>query len=510
MATLAEDLVAWGGRSRERIRAAALEPRFEHVGRVVRVGDGVATVAGLPETRLDELLVFAGGVRGLVVDLGETTIGCVLLGDSGAIIAGSSVHGTGEVARVPVGEALLGRVVDALGVPLDGGDPLAAEALLPVEQPAPAIVDRALVTRPLATGLLVVDAMIPLGRGQRELIIGDRGTGKTAIAVDAIINQRTSDVICVYAAIGQKASSVAQVIDAVRRYGAAERCVFVVGEADAAPGLQWLTPYAACTMAEHFMLQRRDVLLVIDDLTKHAAVYRQVSLLLRRPPGREAYPGDIFYIHSRLLERAAKLAPERGGGSLTALPIAETQAGNISAYIPTNLISITDGQVYLDPRLFYDDQKPAIDVGKSVSRVGGQAQAPVLKALSESLRLEYAQFLELEVFTRFGTMVDERTRKVIEHGRRIRAVLGQRQYAPLSLGQQVALLSAVAEGVLDVVPLDRVDAFRAALGAWIAERCPEVAALDDRSPALSAELRARLTAALQALARSLAETGAAP
>jgi F-type H+/Na+-transporting ATPase subunit alpha len=510
MATLAEDLVAWGGRSRERIRAAALEPRFEHVGRVVRVGDGVATVAGLPETRLDELLVFAGGVRGLVVDLGETTIGCVLLGDSGAIIAGSSVHGTGEVARVPVGEALLGRVVDALGVPLDGGDPLAAEALLPVEQPAPAIVDRALVTRPLATGLLVVDAMIPLGRGQRELIIGDRGTGKTAIAVDAIINQRTSDVICVYAAIGQKASSVAQVIDAVRRYGAAERCVFVVGEADAAPGLQWLTPYAACTMAEHFMLQGRDVLLVIDDLTKHAAVYRQVSLLLRRPPGREAYPGDIFYIHSRLLERAAKLAPERGGGSLTALPIAETQAGNISAYIPTNLISITDGQVYLDPRLFYDDQKPAIDVGKSVSRVGGQAQAPVLKALSESLRLEYAQFLELEVFTRFGTMVDERTRKVIEHGRRIRAVLGQRQYAPLSLGQQVALLSAVAEGVLDAVPLDRVDAFRAALGAWIAERCPEVAALDDRSPALSAGLRASLTAALQALARSLAEPGAAP
>jgi F-type H+/Na+-transporting ATPase subunit alpha len=258
------------------------------------------------------------------------------------------------------------------------------------------------------------------------------------------------------------------------------------------------------------MMQGRDVLLVIDDWTKHAAVYRQVSLLLRRPPGREAYPGDIFYIHSRLLERAAKLAPERGGGSLTALPIAETQAGNISAYIPTNLISITDGQIYLDPRLFYDDQKPAIDVGKSVSRVGGHAQAPVLKALSESLRLEYAQFLELEVFTRFGTMVDERTRKVIEHGRRIRAVLGQRQYAPLSFGRQVALLSAVAEGVLDPVPLDRIDAFRAALGGWIAERCPEVAALDDSSGPLSAELRASLREELQALARSLAETGAAP
>ena len=301
-------------------------------------------------------------------------------GDTSGIRAGSIVHGTGEVARVPVGEALLGRVVDALGAPLDGGEPLAAEQLAPVEQPAPAIVDRALVTRPLATGLLVVDAMIPLGRGQRELIIGDRGTGKTAIAVDAIINQRSSDVICVYAAVGQKASSVARVIDAVRRHGAPERCLFVIGEADAAPGLQWLTPYAACTMAEYFMERGRDVLLVIDDLTKHAAAYRQVSLLLRRPPGREAYPGDIFYIHSRLLERAAKLAPERGGGSLTALPIAETQAGNISAYIPTNLISITDGQIYLDPRLFYEDQKPAVDVGKSVSRVGGKTQAPVLRS----------------------------------------------------------------------------------------------------------------------------------
>jgi proton translocating ATP synthase F1 alpha subunit len=345
--------------------------------------------------------------------------------------------------------------------------------------------------------------MIPLGRGQLELIIGDRGTGKTAIAVDAIINQRSSNVICVYAAIGQKASSVAQVIDAVRRYGAPERCLFVVGEADAAPGLQWLAPYAACTMAEHFMARGRDVLLVIDDLTKHAAAYRQISLLLRRPPGREAYPGDIFYIHSRLLERAAKLAPERGGGSLTALPIAETQAGNISAYIPTNLISITDGQIYLDPRLFYEDQKPAVDVGKSVSRVGGKTQAPVLKALSESLRLEYAQFLELEVFTRFGTMVDERTRKVIEHGRRIRAVLGQPQFAPFALGEQVALLLALADRVLDDLPLDRVAAFRAGLGAWLAQHCPEALALDDEAPPLADDPRRRLTSALQALARSI-------
>jgi len=506
MTALVDDLRAWRERSRDRIAGAILAPRLEQVGRVVQTGDGVAQVAGLPDTRLDELLVFESGVRGLAVDLGEDLIGCVLLGDGRDVAAGDIVHGTGEVARVPVGDVLLGRVVDALGVPIDGGAPLPADiALEPVEQPAPAIVDRALVNRPLATGLLAVDAMIPLGRGQRELIIGDRGIGKTAIAIDAIINQRSTDVICVYAAIGQRASSIAQAIEAVRRHGAPERCVFVIGAADAAPGLQWLTPYAACTMAEHYMAAGRDVLLVIDDLTKHAAVYREVSLLLRRPPGREAYPGDIFYIHSRLLERSAKLSPERGGGSLTALPIAEIQMGNLSAYIPTNLISITDGQIYLEPRLFNEDQKPAIDVGRSVSRVGGKTQAPVLKALSESLRLDYAQFLELEVFTRFGTMVDERTRKTIEHGRRIRAVLAQRQFTPLALGAQVALLVALVEGVLDAVPLARIDAFRTALEPWLADRCPEALGLDDRAEELSAELRARLKNALADLAGSIVE-----
>jgi F-type H+-transporting ATPase subunit alpha len=467
------------------------------------VGDGVAIVAGLPDARLDELLLFADGTRGLAVDLGEETIGCVLLGSAANIAAGSLVRGTGEVASVPVGAGLLGRVVDALGQPLDGGEPPAAERIAPVEQPAPGIVDRALVSQPLATGLLAVDAMIPLGRGQRELIIGDRGIGKTAIAVDAIINQRSSDVISIYAAIGQKASAVARVIEAVKANGAPERCLFVVGEADAAPGLQWLTPYAACTMAEFFMQAGRDVLLVIDDLTKHAAVYRQVSLLLRRPPGREAYPGDIFYVHSRLLERAAKLSPENGGGSLTALPIAETQAGNISAYIPTNLISITDGQIYLDPRLFYEDQKPAVDVGKSVSRVGGATQAPVLKALSESLRLDYAQFLELEVFTRFGTMVDDRTRSRIEHGRRIRAVLAQAQYAPLSLGEQVALLTAVIQGILDDLPLDRIERFRAGLAPWLAGHAPEALALDAGLAAMPEDLADRLKVSLAALAASV-------
>jgi hypothetical protein len=309
MATLRNDLHDWFEESRQRLGSLSLKPRVEHIGRVVQVGDGVATVDGLPNARLDELLLFEGGVRGLAMELGEEKIGCVLMGDASGIASGSIVRGTAEVARTPVGDGLLGRVVDPLGSPLDGGEAPKTSLFSPIEQAAPAIVDRALVTRPLATGFVVIDAMIPLGRGQRELIIGDGGTGKTAIATDAIINQRSSDVICVYVAIGQKSSSVVQVVEAVRRYGAPERCLFVVGEADAAPGLQWLAPYAACAMSEYFMRKGRDVLLVLDDLTKHAAIYRQISLLLRRPPGREAFPGDIFYIHSRLLERAAQLAP---------------------------------------------------------------------------------------------------------------------------------------------------------------------------------------------------------
>lgn len=508
MPTLTDELTRWLDHSRQRISTLKLGPRIDHIGRVTQVGDGVALVTGLPDVRLDELLTFANGAQGLAVDLGEETVGCILLGDAAGVAAGSVARATGEIARAPVGEELLGRVVDPLGAPLDGGPALETRAFAPIERSGPAITDRALVTQPLSTGQLVVDAMIPLGRGQRELIIGDRGVGKTALAVDAIINQRSSKVICIYAAVGQKTSAVAQVIEAVRLYGAPERCLFVVGSADAPPGLQWLAPYAACAMGEYFMDRGQDALLVIDDLSKHAAAYRQLSLLLRHPPGREAYPGDIFYIHSRLLERAAKLSPERGGGSLTVLPIAETQAGAISAYIPTNLISITDGQIYLDPRLFYEDQKPAVDVGRSVSRVGGKTQAPALKKLAESLRLEYAQFLELEVFTRFGTMVDERTRKVIEHGRRIRAALSQRQFAPLSLGEEIALLTAVADGVLDAIPLERVDEFRSGLKPWLAGRSPETLEIDERSPPLSGGQRANLRAELEALARSVA--GAAP
>ena len=508
MPSLINDLDSWSERAHRYLGTVSLEPRLDQIGRVVHVGDGIAVVEGLPDTRLDELLVFEHDLRGIAVELAEDTIGCVLLG-SADVAAGSVVRGSGEVVQVPVGEPLLGRVVDALGRPLDAVGPLRAPTYSALERPAPAIVDRALVNQPLATGVLAVDAAIPIGRGQRQLIIGDRRTGKTALAVDAMINQRASGVICIYAAIGQRATAVARVIESVTQFGAREHCIFVVGESDGPPGLQWLAPYAACAMGEYFMERGRDVLLILDDLTKHAAVYRQLSLLLRRPPGREAFPGDIFYLHSRLLERAAKLAPERGSGSLTVLPIAETQAGNMSAFIPTNLISITDGQIYLDSRLFAEDQKPAIDVGKSVSRVGGKAQAPVLKKLSESLRLEYTQFLELELFTRFGTMVDERTRKTIEHGRRIRAVLEQRQFAPQSLGEQVALLVAVSEGVLDDLPLDQVDGFRSGLAAWLGEHCPEVMAFDDKAETLPPDLRTRLTAALSALRQSLAPSNAA-
>jgi len=510
MSVSPDELRAWIERSAGIVERLSLEPQIERVGRVVSIADGVAMVSGLPQACAEELLVFDGGVYGMTMDLSEDLIGCMLLGEPTRVAAGSLVRGTGTVASVPVGDALLGRVVDPLGRPLDGGAALANTTMVPVERPAPAIVDRALVKRPIHTGLLVVDAMIPLGRGQRQLIVGDRKTGKTSVAVDAMISQKSSDVICVYAAIGQKASSVAQVIDAVKRHGAPDRCFFVAATADSPAGLQWLAPYAACAMGEYFMDRGRDVLLVIDDLTKHAALYRQVSLLLRRPPGREAFPGDVFYIHSRLLERAAHLSPELGGGSLTALPIVETQAGNISAYIPTNIISITDGQIFLDSHLFHQDQKPAVEVGKSVSRVGGATQAPVLKAVARTLKLDYAQFLELEVFTRFGAMVDERSRKTIERGKRIRAVLSQPQFAPLSLGEQVATLVALASGGLDRLRLDRLDTFRAALSSWLAQRCPEVASLTDTSSPLDDRVHGELEASLGELVDTLAESGGRP
>ncbi len=496
MKSLRSGLKEWLGTAPGALDQLDVGARVEHVGRVVRVGDGVASVAGLPQARLNELLRFEDGSIGLALHVDESLAECMLLVGGIEIVAGTKVRGTGEVARVPVGTALLGRVVDPLGNPLDGGARPDAERLDPIERPAPGILDRDLITEPLMTGVTVVDAMIPLGRGQRELLIGDRKTGKTALAVDTVINQRRSDVICVYAMIGQKASTVEQVIDAVRAHGAIERCIFVVAEASTLPGAQWLAPYAACAMAEYFRDKGQHALLILDDLSKHAIVYREISLLLRRPPGREAYPGDIFYIHSRLLERASKLSAARGGGSLTALPIAETQAGNLTAYIPTNLISITDGQIYFEPKLFYEGQKPAVNVGLSVSRVGAKTQAPIIRDAAGSLKLDYAQFLELEVFTRFGAVVDERTKARIERGRRIRSILVQPQYRPLTIGEETALLLAVKEGKLDSLSLAQVERFKAGLGNWLERMAPKIMARVEEAGTLEAEEQQALFASL--------------
>jgi F-type H+-transporting ATPase subunit alpha len=504
MNRLHDDLTRWFEGARQRSTTVVSRPRLEQVGMVERIGDGVAVISGLPDARQDELLRLGDDLYGMAVTLEQDTIGCVLLSPWETIAAGDKVLGTGEVVRVPVGEELLGRVVNPLGQSLDGGPHPQTEKYDPVDGPAPPIIDRDLVTTPLQTGITVIDAMIPLGRGQRELIIGDRKTGKTAIAVDTIINQRRSDVICVYAAIGQKSSSVNQVIDAVHRHGAKERCVFVIAPPESTPGLQWIAPDAACTIAEYFRDRGQDTLLIIDDLTKHAAIHREISLLLRRPPGREAYPGDIFYIHARLLERSAKLGPERGGGSLTALPIAETQGGNLSAYIPTNLISITDGQIYLEPKLFYEGHKPAVNVGKSVSRVGGKSQAPVIKALSESLRLEYAQFLELEVFTRFGAMVDDATRKAIDHGKRIRSVLIQPQYHPLSLSHQAAILLAVASHAVDRLDPNAMAPFKEQLMPWLDKRCRPILQRIEATGRLDEDSRQELADHIRSLADKLA------
>lgn len=491
-----------------RLDAFTPAPALREVGLVAEVGDGIASITGLPAARLDEVLLFEGGARGMAVALDRGRVGAVLLDPDDRVAAGTEVRGTGEVVRVPTGEALLGRVLDPLGRPLDGGPKVEATREEPIERPAPEILDRAAVSEPLLTGVLAVDAMIPLGRGQRELIIGDRSTGKTAIALDAILRQRGSDVVCVVCAVGQKASAVGRAIETVRAHGPMERTIFVVARADDPPGLQWIAPYAACTIAEHFRDRGGHALLVIDDLTRHAIVHRQISLLLRDPPGREAYPGDIFYTHARLLERAAKLSAEKGGGSLTALPIAETQAGDLSAYIPTNLISITDGQIYLETRLFHEGQKPAIHTGKSVSRVGAKAQPPAMKRLAATLRLEYSQFIELEAFLRFGQITDERSAKTIERGRRIRAVLKQVRSQPRSLPVEVALLLALQEGVLDALPPERIGDFEQGLPAALASGCGDVAARVDATGDLSEADRAALLGFLRSRADAVARARA--
>jgi F-type H+-transporting ATPase subunit alpha len=450
--------------------------QLQEIGTVHFIGHGIARVHGLPRVRAEELVRFPGGLLGLVFNVDATEVGVILLDDSDRLSAGAEVRRTGRVLDVPVGEALLGRIVDATGRPLDDRGPVRTAQRRPVEQEAPGIMDRAPVTVPLQTGLKVVDALIPIGRGQRELILGDRQTGKTAIAVDTIINQRDKNVICVYCAIGKRGSAIARVVADLRQYHAMNDCIVVVSTEDDPPGLQYIAPYAATTMAEYFMHQGQDVLVVFDDLTRHARAYRELSLLLRRPPGREAYPGDIFYIHARLLERSTHLRDEHGGGSLTALPIVETEAQNLSAYIPTNLISITDGQIYLSPDLFQKGILPAVNVGKSVSRVGGKTQLAAYRAVAGDLRLSYAQFEELEAFARFGTQLDEATRQTLERGRCVREVLKQPQYEPMPIPEQIAVLLAVNAGVFDPLASEEVAEAEQAVRQAVTQELPEVCA----------------------------------
>jgi F-type H+/Na+-transporting ATPase subunit alpha len=470
------------------------------VGTVTNVSTGIATVSGLPGVGFEELVSFPGGLLGIAFNLDEDEIGVILLGAYQDLHAGDEVERTGRVMDVAVGEGLLGRVIDPLGKPLDGKGPVAADGRLPVERPAPPIMDRDPVTVPLQTGLKVVDALIPIGRGQRELILGDRQTGKTAIAIDTILNQRGKNVLCVYCAIGQRASAVAKVVANLREKGAMDYTVVVVAEGNDAPGLAYITPYAATSIAEHFMEKGRDVLIVYDDLTHHARSYRELSLLLRRPPGREAFPGDIFYIHSRMLERATHLRGERGGGSLTALPIIETDAQDISAYIPTNLISITDGQIYLSPTLFELGNLPAVDVAKSVSRVGGAAQWAAYRAVAGDLKLAYSQFEELETFARFGTRLDESTRRVIDHGKRIRECLKQPESLPVSMPEQITVLLALTGGAFDQVPLEKVAEAEGALRKAASEIPADVAERLTSAEKLSdADRKAILEVATRAL-----------
>ena len=440
----------------EVVKSHIMRLESQEIGTVKYVGHNIARLDGLPGVRFEEVIHFPNGVSGMAFNLDEDEVGVILLGSSKGLKAGSEARRSGRVLDVPVGEALIGRVVSPVGHPMDHRGPLPTSLLRPVEREAPDVMDRAPVVVPLQTGIKSIDALIPVGRGQRELILGDRQTGKTAIALDTIINQKDQGVICVYCAIGQRSSAVARFIADLKQNQAMDYSVVVVATAEEPPGLQYIAPYAATTMAEYFMEQGRDVLIVYDDLTRHAWAYRELSLLLRRPPGREAYPGDIFYIHSRLLERATHMNQANGGGSLTALPIAETEAQNVSAYIPTNLISITDGQIYLSPELFQKGVLPAVDIGESVSRVGGKTQLAAYRAVAGDLRLSYSQFEELETFARFGTRLDDDTRQTIERGQRVREVLKQLQYEPIPVDEQIAVLLAVTSGLFDSIDLEQV------------------------------------------------------
>src|SRR6266498_3765785 len=430
--------------------------QLKETGKITTISSGIAKVSGLPGVGFEELVKFPGDLYGIAFNLDEEEIGVVLLGDYSHLSTGDEAERTGRVMDVPAGDELIGRVIEPLGRPLDNKGNVISNQRLPIERNAPAIMNRAPVTVPLQTGIKVIDALIPVGRGQRELILGDRQTGKTAVALDAMLNQAGQNVLCVYCAIGQRGDSVARVISILKQHEAMSHSVVVVAEGDAPPGLKYVAPYAATSIAEYFMARGRDVLIVYDDLSQHARAYRELSLLLHRPPGREAFPGDIFYIHARLLERSTHLRSEFGGGSLTALPIVETEAQNISAYIPTNLISITDGQLYLSPSLFQMGNLPAVDVGKSVSRVGGKAQFPAFRTVAGDLKLAYSQFEELELFSRFGTRLDDATRRTLAHGKRIRECLRQAESDPLSVPEQITVLLALALGLFDDIPLEQV------------------------------------------------------
>jgi len=466
---------------------------LQEVGRVIEAGDGIARVYGLEKAMAGELLEFPGDVVGMVLNLEEDNVGAVLLGDFTNIKEGDAVKRTTRIAQVPVGEALIGRVVNALGQPVDGKGPVNAKEFRPIERYAPGVVDRRSVKEPLQTGLKAIDAMIPIGRGQRELIIGDRGTGKTAIGVDTIINQRGQDVYCFYVAIGQKRSTVAQVVKVLEDSGAMKYTTVVVASASESAPLQYIAPYAGVTMGEYFRDSKRHALCIYDDLSKHAVAYRQLSLLLRRPPGREAYPGDVFYLHSRLLERAAKLNDQLGGGSLTALPIIETQLGDVSAYIPTNVISITDGQIYLESDLFYGGIRPAVNVGLSVSRVGGSAQVKAMRQVAGKLRLDLAQYRELAAFAQFGSDLDKATQSQLARGQRMVELLKQGQYQPLPMEKQVAIIFAGTQGLLDDVPVDSVREFETFFYGWLERKqSPILGEIRDKKE-ISDTLRETLT-----------------
>ncbi len=443
----------------------------EEVGTVISVGDGIANVSGLPNTRYGEILIFDGGVRGLVQDLKEDTVGCILFGDDREILQGSRVRRTNRIAGVPVGDAFLGRVVDALGNPIDDKGSIQSDDFRPIESPAPGIIDRQPVNKPMETGLLAIDSMFPIGRGQRELIIGDRQTGKTAIALDTILNQKGKDVVCIYVAIGQKASSVAQLVENLRKRGALKYTIVVCASASETAPMQYIAPYTGTAIGEYFMSKGKDVLIVYDDLSKHAIAYRALSLLLERSPGREAYPGDVFYLHSRLLERSAHLSDAKGGGSLTTLPIVETQAGDVSAYIPTNIISITDGQIFLESNLFNAGQRPAVNVGLSVSRVGGDAQTKAMKKATGAIRLDLAQYREMEVFTQFSSDLDDQTRRQLDYGAGLMQLLRQPQYSPFSQEEMIITLIAALGHVFQNVPKEKIGDVRKGLLDFVKSKC---------------------------------------